>query len=345
MHDQDSVADALQLGRNLALPAIAMKETGPIPSDAISADAIQNCWFLCGATASGKTTVGLALARRLGAEIVSLDSMALYRRLDVGTAKPTMAERREVPHHLLDVIDVDREYSLAQYVEAARRSVEDIQARGRSVLFVGGTPLYLKSLLRGIFDGPPADWDLRRVWQRRAAASPPGWLHEQLAAVDPLAAERLHPNDSRRLIRALEVYNKTGRPISDWQQQFERPRAGCKVFALDWPRPALHARIERRVSEMFAAGWIDEVRQLSEEGVVWSRTARQALGYGEILAHLAGELSLEETIDRVTARTRQFARRQLTWLRHLAECRMVPVSEPFEPEAVAERIEALGRVS
>jgi len=320
-----------------------MMENDPIPSDAIPSDAIQDCWFLCGATASGKTAVGLALARRLGAEIVSLDSMALYRSLDVGTAKPTPAERREVPHHLIDVIDVDQEFSLAQYVEAARQTVEEIQARRRRVLFVGGTPLYLKSLLRGIFDGPPADWDLRRAWQRRAASQSPGWLHAQLAAVDPAAAERLHPNDTRRLIRALEVHEKTGRPISDWQQQFERPRAGCRVFALDWPRAELHARIERRVAAMFDAGWVDEVRRLSEEGVTWSRTARQALGYGEILAHLAGELSLEETIERVTARTRQFARRQLTWLRHLTECQMVPVSEPFEPEAVAERIEVLGR--
>ena len=174
----------------------------------------QTGWFLTGPTASGKSAVGVELARRIGAEIVSLDSMALYRGMDIGTAKPSRDQRRSVPHHLIDVLDPHEEFSLAQYVEAAGRCAAEIAGRGRQVLFVGGTPLYLKGLLRGIFQGPPADWPLRRRFCRRARQHGSKWLHGLVAEIDPVAAARLHPNDSRRLIRVLEVYEKTGQPIS-----------------------------------------------------------------------------------------------------------------------------------
>ena len=200
-----------------------------------------NCWFLTGPTAAGKSAVGVELARRIDAEIVSLDSMTLYRGLDIGTAKPTPPERRSVPHHLIDVLEPHEEYSLAQYVAAAGRCVAEIAGRGHEVLFVGGTPLYLKGLLRGIFEGPPADWELRRRLADQARQNGGQWLHQQVAQVDPAAAARLHANDTRRLIRALEVYEKTGRPISQWQRQFDvgRPAADCRVFVLDWPKAEL----------------------------------------------------------------------------------------------------------
>lgn len=299
-----------------------------------------DCWFLTGPTAAGKTGVGVELARRLGAEIVSMDSMALYRGMDVGTAKPTPEQRRSVPHHLIDVIEPHQEYSLAEYLQAAQACIEQIKARRREVLFVGGTPLYLKGLLRGVFDGPPADWEfryrLREEAQRHGAES----LHRRLAQLDPPAAGRLHPRDVRRVIRALEVYEKTGRPISQWQRQFDvgREADACRVFVLSWPRPLLYARIERRVEEMFAAGLVDEVRRLLALGQPLSRTARQAVGYREVIEHLNGHGALAETVELVKTHTRQMAKRQNTWFRSLSECRPVSLAGRLDAAEVARRI-------
>jgi tRNA dimethylallyltransferase len=253
------------------------------------------CWFLTGPTASGKSAVGHELALRLGAEIVAMDSMSLYRGMDIGTAKRDAAARLEVPYHLLDVLSPSEEYSLAQYVAAATQAAEEIRRRGREVLFVGGTPLYLKALLRGIFEGPPADWELREQLQRAAAEHPPGYLHARLVTVDPAAAQRLKPGDTRRLIRALEVFEKTGMPISELQRQFEQPvpQDKCRVFVLAWPREVLHARINQRVDSMFAAGLVDEVRGLLATGPL-SRTATQAVGYREVIEHLHAQRPPDE---------------------------------------------------
>jgi len=290
-----------------------------------------DCWFLTGPTASGKTGVGIALARRIGAEIVSMDSMALYRGMDIGTAKPTAADRGEVPHHLIDVLEPHEEFSLAQYVEAAARAAKEIRARGRAILFVGGTPLYLKAILRGIFQGPSADWALRRRLREEAAASGPAALHERLAQLDPESARRLHPNDLRRIIRALEVFETTGEPISRFQRQFDvgRPAEECRVFVLAWPRQVLYERIDARVREMFAAGLVDEVRGLLARPEGLSRTARQALGYREVIDFVQQGGELAETIRAVQTHTRQFAKRQGTWFRGLSECRFVEAGDPL----------------
>ncbi|MEN6450631.1 MAG: tRNA (adenosine(37)-N6)-dimethylallyltransferase MiaA [Thermoguttaceae bacterium] len=323
-----------------------------------------HCWFLTGPTASGKSAVGIELARRIGAEIVSMDSMALYRGMDIGTAKPTPEERAAVPHHLIDVIDPWEEASLARYIEVAGRVVDEIAGRGRQVLFVGGTPLYLKGLLRGIFEGPAADWPLRRRLADEAGQHGPEWLHRRLAEIDPPTAARLHPNDTRRLIRAIEVFEKTGRPISQWQRQFDvdaSERPSPRVFALDWPKAELHARIDRRVEEMFAAGLVEEVRGLlalctegrprpsplpKGEGTIrhaLSRTARQAVGYREVIEHLEGRHSLPETIELVQRHTRQLSKRQMTWFRSLGECRFVSIAGRLSTSAVAEQIASLGQ--
>jgi tRNA dimethylallyltransferase len=307
----------------------------------ISPTPLEDCWFLTGPTASGKTAVGLELARRLHAEIISLDSMALYRGMDIGTAKPTRAEQKAVPHHLIDVIGPDETYSLAQYVAAAQRAVEDIASRGRVALFVGGTPLYLKSLLRGIFSGPPADWTLRRQWQALVDEEGPEVLHARLAQVDPASAQRLHARDTRRVIRALEVWEKTGRSITELQRQFDRARPAdqCRVFALDWPRAELARRIDARVDAMFAAGFVGEVRGLLEGAHPPSRTARQAVGYREVIEHLQGVRDLRDTIELVKLRTRQFSKRQRTWLRSLSECRVVPLTMADDVGQIARKIE------
>jgi len=327
------------------------------------------CWFLSGPTASGKSAVGVELAQRIGAEIISLDSMALYRSMDIGTAKPTPEQRRRVPHHLIDILQPHEEYSLAQYVVAAEDCVREIISRGRSALFVGGTPLYLKGLLRGIFEGPPADWELRHRLAEEARLEGSEMLHRRLTEVDAGAAARLHPNDTRRLIRALEVYEKTGRPISELQRQFEIGRAAedCRVFVLDWPKPELHARIDHRVEAMFATGLVDEVRRLlgkmgtgtspdansascagcgSEPVPIFpkplGKTAGQAVGYREVIEHLKGRSGLPETIALVQQHTRQLAKRQNTWFRSLSECRFIAVSGPVDAAETAERIVSAG---
>ena len=310
-------------------------------------DFARHCWFLSGPTAGGKTSVGIELAHRLGAEIISMDSMALYRGMDIGTAKPNAAEREMARHHLIDVVDPHEDYSVAEYIEAAGSAANEILARGKHVLFVGGTPLYLKSLLRGIFDGPPANWEVRGRLEQEAAELGSESLHRRLAEVDSVTAARLHPRDTRRLIRALEVHQTTGKPISQSQTQFDRGHSpdACRVFVLDWPREQLYERINRRVDAMFSAGLVQEIRRLLDRGKPLSRTAGQAVGYREVVEHLSGERDLRETVELVKTRTRQFAKRQLTWFRSLTECRMVKVEEPFQAGEIANRIAAEGQVS
>jgi tRNA dimethylallyltransferase len=286
--------------------------------------------------------VGIELARRLDAEIVSMDSMALYRGMDIGTAKPTADEMRRVPHHLIDVVDPDEEYSVARYLDEAAEAVRAIAGRGGRALFVGGTPLYLKSLLRGMFTGPEADWAIRRRLLHEVQERGEQALHARLRQIDPVAAERLHPHDVRRVIRALEVFELTGRPISQLQRQAaEPPVTHPAVFVLDWPRAKLHERIDHRVDAMFGAGLVDEVRSVSERWNL-SHTALQAVGYREVLDHLEGRRDLDATRALVKTRTRQFAKRQMTWFRSLSECQFVPVDNPMEPAAcataIAERI-------
>jgi tRNA dimethylallyltransferase len=307
-------------------------------------DSFGDCWYLTGATASGKTVVALALAERLQAEVVSLDSMTVYRGMDIGTAKPTAAERALVPHHLLDIVDPADEYSVAQYVEDAARIVEAIRSRGNEVLFVGGTPLYLKSLLRGLFDGPPANWQLREQIEEELEKVGQAALHERLKHVDPVAASAIHPHDTRRMIRALEVFRATGEPLSHQQLQFEdgRPAEECKVFVLRRERKEQHQRIEARVDAMIDAGLVDEVRGLIAEGKPLGRTASQAVGYREALAFLAGEINDDEMRTQMKVRTRRFAKRQGTWFRSLSECRFVDVAGEPDAEAIAEQIAALG---
>ena len=306
-------------------------------------DTIHNCWFLTGATASGKTQVGLDLAKILDAEIISLDSMAVYREMDIGTDKPGAAARHEVSHHLLDLISPTEEFSVAQYVQGADEAIQQIRGRGRQVLFIGGTPLYLKALLRGIWTGPPPNWEFRKAVADEAKRIGTDALHNRLRQVDPLAAARIHAHDTRRIIRALEVHQATGQPISHRQTQFEEGLSAdqCNVYVLQWPRQRLHERIRNRVLRMFEAGLVTEVQNLLDRYGKFSRTAGQAVGYQEVIEHLSDERSLAETIQRVETRTRRFAKRQETWVRSLSECTFVPMDEELNSEAVANRISSL----
>lgn len=298
----------------------------------------EDCWFLSGPTASGKTAVGLELAQSLGAEIVSLDSMTVYRGMDVGTAKPTAEQQAMVPHHLIDIVEPTEDYSLSAYVDAAHTKIAEIRWRGNQVLFVGGTPLYLKALLRGIFQGPPADWDFRRQVQEEVRQVGTEALHRRLQLVDPLSAARLHPHDVRRIVRALEVYRLTGKPISHLQLQFDQASDARRVFVLQWPRQQLHARIERRVEWMFSHGLVDEVSQLLRRYGQLGRTARQAVGYREVIAMVRGECDQQQASRHIRTRTNRFVRRQETWLRSLHECRPIPQTGSPSPAEVARQI-------
>jgi tRNA dimethylallyltransferase len=291
---------------------------------------------LTGPTASGKSAVGVALARRLNAELIALDSMTLYRGMDIGTAKPTDAERGGVPHHLIDVLEPAESASVALYREWALDVASSIEAKGKRVLFVGGTALYLKALLRGLFDGPAADPEFRRCLEDEADREGVAALHARLAMVDPISAARLHPNDRRRIIRALEVALTTGRPISSWQSGHETPApASVAVFALERPRQELHRRIDARVIQMFETGLVEEVEELQPR---LGPAAAQAVGYLEVTEMLANQYTLAETIARVQARTRQFSKRQSTWFRGLAEVQPWPVLGDEPPEATADRL-------
>ena len=303
------------------------------------------CWYLTGATASGKSDISIALAKRLDAEIISLDSMAIYRGMDIGTAKPSEENQAEAQHHLIDIVDPSETFSVSQYRERALEAIKQIQSRGHQVLFVGGTALYLKALLRGLFDGPPADWEFRKKIEAELADCDSEQLFIRLESVDPVSAHKLHRNDRRRIIRALEVYYQTGTPISHWQTEFDdaTPEDQCKVFTVRHPREILHERIEERVNAMFAGGLVEEVEGLLERWGQLSHTAEQAVGYREAIEFLRGERDREETIEKVLIRTRRFARHQETWFRGLAECRIVDIESPTEPGDIAERIFDLGK--
>jgi len=277
-----------------------------------------DCWFLSGPTASGKSSLAIPLARRLGAEIVSVDSMAVYRGLDVGTAKPTPEQREAVPHHLLDVVEAGEAYSVARWLTDAATALAGCRARGRAILFVGGTPLYLRALRDGLAPLPPADPAIRAALAAEAGRLGPESLHARLATIDPAAAARIHPRDAKRTIRALEVAEMTGRPLSEAFAPAPDPIFERRLLIVDRPRTALYRRIDLRVGEMFSAGIIAETRAaLATPGGI-GPTARQAAGYAETIALLEGRLDLAEAVRRTQQRTRQLAKRQLTWLRSFA---------------------------
>lgn len=296
--------------------------------------------FILGCTASGKASLGLELARRTDAEIISIDSMKVYRRMDIGTAKPSPQVRAEVPHHLIDIVEPSEEFSVAQYVQLAEQAIADIHSRGRPIFVVGGTPLYIKALSEGLFDGPGADPEVRERLQRVAERDGAPTLHERLKQVDPHAAKRIHPNDLRRLVRALEVYELTGKPISSLQEQWDRQRKKyeCVFIGVRRDKEDISRRINERVRRMMAAGLVDEVKSLLAEDRPLSTAARQALGYAEIIAHLSGGPKLAETIELIKINTRRFAKAQRTWFKRFRATEWIDVSADATVTEVADAL-------
>ncbi len=285
---------------------------------------------IMGATASGKSTAALELAERFGAEIVSADSMQLYRGLDIGTAKPTGAEQARVPHHLLDVRDMAQPADVYSFIADADAAVRDIQARNRRVIVAGGTGMYLKAWLYGL-DELPGDAAVRAELDREYD-NPAGFgrLKSDMAEIDPVDLEHFG-HHRRKLIRALEVFRLTGTPLAELQGRKERTlRYDVVAWYLDWPREELKARIAARTRQMLRDGWIDEARPLLAAGLLETPTAHQALGYRPIGEYLAGRLTLEELTGRIATATWQLARRQITWFKHQhPEARTIPMPRDF----------------
>jgi tRNA dimethylallyltransferase len=301
--------------------------------------------IITGETASGKERLSVAVARAIGGEIVSADSMKVYRGMDIGTAKVSAEGRRAVPHHLVDVADPWETFSTARWVRMADEAIADIHARGRAPVVSGGTVLYLKALLEGLFEGPSADLELRNRLKAEAQARGLPALHARLAEVDPSAAARIHPNDLRRIVRALEIWHLTGRPISKLQTQWgsRRPRYRPLMAAIGHTGADLERRIAERVRRMADAGLLEEVRGLAARPEGMARGARQAVGYAEALEHIAGGPTWDETLRTIVMHTRQFAKRQRTWLRRFPDLVWLDAAPDTPMEELAKRVAAMWR--
>lgn len=281
---------------------------------------------IVGPTASGKTALSVEVAIRLGAEVVNADAFQLYRGMDVGTAKPAEAERRGVPHHLLDVVDVRAETTVAEYQWLAGAALDDLAARGRRAVLVGGSGLYVRALLDGLRI-PPTDPAVRARLESELAAVGAPALHARLAAVDPPAAAAILATNGRRIVRALEVNEITGEPFRATLPAGAYARPAVQV-GLDVPRPVLDARIAERVHRMWRNGLVDEVRRLEREGLREGRTAPRALGYAQVLRLLDGEITEQEAVEDTIAATRRYARRQEAWFRRDPRVVWLPVDAP-----------------
>lgn len=273
---------------------------------------------IVGPTAVGKTDLAVEVARRLDAEIISADAMQVYRGLDIGTDKPGPERQRGVPHHLIDVADPVEDFSASRYRELAHEALAAIRARGRMAIVCGGTGLYIRAFVDDLLPRPGGcDPAVRRRLEAEASSHGPRALHDRLARVDPVAASRIHPHNVRRVIRALEVYEATGRPMSELQAEARRAARPLPAVwvGLERPRDQLYRRIDARVDDQVSRGLVDETRRLLARSPAPGRTAMQALGYKEMRAYLAGELSFARAVDTLKRATRHYARRQLIWFR------------------------------
>jgi tRNA dimethylallyltransferase len=294
--------------------------------------------LLAGPTAVGKSAIALALAEKIGGEIISVDSMQVYRGMDVGTAKPSRKDQERVPHHLIDILDLGESFDASQFVTRARRAVHDIQSRGRVPILCGGTGLYFKAFLEGLVRTPPSNPQLREELR----ATPLAELLRQLEERDPEEFQRIDRRNPRRVLRALEIVRLTGGPLSAWRAAQEDwppvcpPRSVRRFGCFTRAREDLRARIERRVDEMFRSGLVAETERLLAAGLAHNLTAMQALGYRQVVEHLAGSRDLASTRELAKSRTRQFARRQLTWFRRQARpdwIELAPEQAPAETAA------------
>jgi len=294
--------------------------------------------FLVGPTAIGKSAIAIHLAKKINAEIVSCDSMQVYRSMDIVTSQPSRAQRKKVKHHLLGVVDPSKEYNVARYRKEAMLVYKELFLKGKTPLFVGGTGLYCSIIIDGLFPAAPEDKLIRARLYKQLALKGNKYLHKRLAKIDPLSAKKIHLNDARRIIRALEVYAKTGMPISALQKK----RSGLgdeyeiSIFALNTDRQALYDKINKRVAKMFRSGLINQVRYLLRRKL--SKTANCAIGIRELKGHFDGAYSLEEAKRLIQRNSRRYAKRQFTWFRKDKRIQWVNIKHKDSPGEVAKRI-------
>jgi tRNA dimethylallyltransferase len=295
--------------------------------------------LIVGPTGAGKTAFAINLAQRLNGEIVGADSMQIYRCMDIGTAKPTPAERAASPHHMIDIVDPDQDFDAAAYATMATHIIQQAIDRERTVFVVGGTGFYIKALVHGLFEKGPSDPEVRRRLKQQLALEGPAALARRLQRVDRSAAERIHPNDTYRVIRALEVFEITGEPLTVFHQRhgFREQRFNTLEFGLSWPRPSLYERIDRRVDAMMAQGFLDEVRQLMASGYGRDLKSMQSLGYRHLAEVVSGDTSLAEAVTMLKRDHRRYAKRQLTWF---GARKSIDWLTPDQTEPAAERIRA-----
>jgi tRNA dimethylallyltransferase len=296
--------------------------------------------IIAGPTASGKSAVALELAEALGGEIISVDSMQVYRGLDIGTAKPSPEERQRAPHHLIDAVDLREHFDAARFVELAGRAREEILGKGRVPIFCGGTGLYLKVFFEGIGEAPPADPVLRA----ELSSTPTELLLRELQSADPATYEKIDRNNPRRIIRAVEVIRLTGKPFSELRASWRKdadPASHRVWIGLSRAPEDLRRRIDRRVEQMFEQGLVEETRVALNHGLSTDSTAMQSLGYRQVVEYLRGERSLDATMELVKVRTRQFAKRQMTWFRRQAALRWIALEEEADAVQVAGEIGAI----
>jgi len=280
---------------------------------------------IAGPTASGKTDLAIKLAHEINGEIISADSMQIYRGMDIGTAKPTMEERQGIPHYLIDIVDPDEEYSVAHFQRDAKNCIREILNSGKVPIVAGGTGLYINSLVYNInFSETTADWEYRKQLEEIARDKGPEELHRFLQKVDPVSAEKIHPNNIKRVIRALEVFKTTGKPISQHQleSRTEKPEYEFKIFGLEMDRKILYERINKRVDKMMEMGLYEEVEGLLEKYSP-DLVSLQGIGYKEIISAIKGEYSLEEAVEKIKLNTRHLAKRQITWFKKTENLRWI----------------------
>ena len=295
--------------------------------------------LVLGVTASGKGTLAFELAKTLDGQIISVDSMKVYRRMDIGTAKPPLEKRRQITHHLVDVVEPSESFAVDRFLELTQAAVTQIQAAGKTVVAVGGTAMYIKALLHGLFEGPASDPAVRQRLTDGIAQTGLPAMHQRLTAIDPQAAGRIHPNDQRRIIRALEVYELTGRPISDLQKQWETEAAGdWFVIGLRRPKEIESHRMNLRIKRMVDEGLREEVKGLLAEPLPMSKQARAAIGYAEVINHLEGNGSFEEAVEQIKINTRKFAKAQRTWFKTFRMVHWIDIAESDTLETVTQSV-------
>jgi len=299
--------------------------------------------LILGVTASGKGRLAFDLAQSLGAEIISIDSMKVYRRMDIGTAKPPQEARRLVRYHLIDIVEPSDPFSVATFLEAASEAIKQIKGRNKTVIAVGGTALYIKALLYGLFEGPGTNQQIRAELKARAETEGLAALYGELTKVDPIATERISPNDSKRIIRALEVHRLTGKSISSLQKQWDKSDAkhDWTIIGLRREKTDANGRINKRVKKMISAGLVDEVKSLLAEEKTLSKQARCAIGYAEIIEYLNGQISLEEATELIKKSTRRLAKNQRTWFKTFRNVHWLDIEPDEPPEKILTRTKIL----